>query len=405
MSKINVRKGQAEFPMTHEEFSGRFRARFADPAFKGKEGLIDQLMASAWDGYRKERKSPVTRKAGAGFADPDYDLSVDWLATRHAIHEAQSRHERPGGPARVLLICASARNDKTCPGEMSKSYRLVEIAKVELEKGGAEVDLLDLSVLTSEYGKVIYPCKGCVSTAMPLCHWPCSCYPNHSLGQVTDWMSEIYPRWVEAHGIMIVTPVYWYQAPSVLKLMIDRLVCADGGNPDPSSTHGKRAEEAKSIEMKGWKYPRHLAGRSFAVVVHGDSAGTENLRRCVSDWLSDMNLVQAGADACLDRFIDYFGHYATSHDALDQDSLWLKKFGTPREPLPPIWHSVARAQWRRMRIWSLPDRNRPWCRSASGPSGCQICQRVHRATLYSSTFSTVLDAKALYGASPAHIVF
>jgi multimeric flavodoxin WrbA len=33
---------------------------------------------------------------------------------------------------------------------------------------------------------------------------------------------------------MIVTTVYWYQAPCVLKLMIDRLVCADGGNPAPT---------------------------------------------------------------------------------------------------------------------------------------------------------------------------
>jgi multimeric flavodoxin WrbA len=155
---------------------------------------------------------------------------------------------------------------------------------------------------------------------MPLCHWPCSCYPNHSLGQVTDWMSEIYPRWVAAHGVMIVTPVYWYQAPSVLKLMIDRLVCADGGNADPSSTHGKKPEEAKALELNGWNYPRHLAGRSYSVVVHGDSAGIEELRRSLSDWLNDMRLVQAGSDSCLDRFIDYFGPYATSHDALDRDS-------------------------------------------------------------------------------------
>ena len=35
-------------------------------------------------------------------------------------------------------------------------------------------------------------------------------------------MNEIYPP----HGVMIVTPVHWYQATSPLKLMIDRLVCA-----------------------------------------------------------------------------------------------------------------------------------------------------------------------------------
>lgn len=82
-------------------------------------------------------------------------------------------------------------------------------------------DLLDLSLLTAQYGRQILPCKACVSTAMPLCHWPCSCYPNYAMGQVNDWMNELYPRWLAAHGIMIVTPVYWYQAPAVLKLMID----------------------------------------------------------------------------------------------------------------------------------------------------------------------------------------
>ena len=72
---------------------------------------------------------------------------------------------------------------------------------------GFAVDILDLSRLTSEFGKTIHPCKSCVSTAMPLCHWPCSCYPNYSLGQTDDWMNEIYPLWVAAHGILIVTPV------------------------------------------------------------------------------------------------------------------------------------------------------------------------------------------------------
>ena len=47
---------------------------------------------------------------------------------------------------------------------------------------------------------------------MALCHWPCSCYPNYSLGHTDDWMNEIYPLWVAAHGIMIVAPVNWYHA-------------------------------------------------------------------------------------------------------------------------------------------------------------------------------------------------
>ena len=182
-----------------------------------------------------------------------------------------------------------------------------------------EVERLDLNRLTSEFGRQIHPCKACVSTAMPLCHWPCSCYPNHSLGQVNDWMGEIYPMWAAAHGVMIVTPVHWYQAPTVLKAMIDRLVCADGGNPDPTSTSGKDPQKAKEIEMKGWDFPRHLAGRVFSVVVHGDTAGTENLRRSLSDWLGDMGLIGAGHAAEIDRYIGYYEPYAESHQALDTD--------------------------------------------------------------------------------------
>ena len=67
-------------------------------------------------------------------------------------------------------------------------------------------------------------------------------------------MNEIYPRWVAAHGVMIITPVNWYQTTSPLKLMMDRLVCADGGNPDPTTTHGKDAAKAKAIELAGWDY-------------------------------------------------------------------------------------------------------------------------------------------------------
>ena len=63
-------------------------------------------------------------------------------------------------------------------------------------------------------GPEIYPCKACFSTSPALCHWPCSCYPNYSLGQTHDWMNDIYPMWVAAHGIMIVTPVNWYQVAS-----------------------------------------------------------------------------------------------------------------------------------------------------------------------------------------------
>jgi multimeric flavodoxin WrbA len=205
---------------------------------------------------------------------------------------------------------------------MSKTFRLATSAAEVLKAEGIETDFLDLSLLTSEYGRRIFPCKGCVSTAMPLCHWPCSCYPNHSLAQTGDWMNEIYERWTAAHGVIIVTPVYWYQTPSTLKLMIDRLVCADGGNPDPTTTSGKDAGKAKDIELKGWDYPKHLAGRIYGVAVHGDVAGIEGVRRALSDWLDWTGLIDAGPKSRLDRMIGYYEPYATSHDALDREE-WV----------------------------------------------------------------------------------
>ena len=321
MPKPKVRKGMPSVQLTKEEFSRRFRERFYDPTFSAVAPEIERVIAVAWKNYIEYHKNPRTRRAGAGFSDPDFSLPLEWLEARRAILQAERRQKNRKSNSRILLINGSTRSDQTCPGEMSKTFRLTKMAQevISAEKG-FEVDLLDLSRLASEYGRIIYPCKACVSTAMPLCHWPCSCYPNHSLGQVNDWMGEIYPRWVAAHGIVIVAPVYWYQAPSALKLMIDRLVCADGGNPDPTTTGGKDAAKAKALELEGWQYPRHLKGRAFGVVTHGDYGGAETVRRSLTDWLLDMELVPAGGKAALDRYVGYQEPYATSHDALDADS-------------------------------------------------------------------------------------
>jgi multimeric flavodoxin WrbA len=315
-----IRKGQGSVKLTHEEFVRRLSERFYDPAFDAVRPELERVIETAWANYDHYRKSPRRRKAGPGFANPDVELPIEWLEARDRIMAAAREHDDPGSRSRILVVCGAARHDQTCPGEMSKTFRLAQTAKEVIESADVTCDLLDLGVLTAEYGRQILPCKACVSTAMPLCHWPCSCYPNHALGQVNDWMNELYPRWVAAHGIIIVTPVYWYQAPAVLKLMIDRLVCADGGNPDPTSTHGKKVAEAKALELAGWHYPRHLADRLFGLVVHGDTEGADTLRRSLSDWLTDMELIPAGINAAIDRYIGYYEPYATSHDALDRDT-------------------------------------------------------------------------------------
>jgi multimeric flavodoxin WrbA len=315
-----IRTGQAPTPLTRAQFQERFQQRYYDPTYDGEREAIARLETIAWQALQDGRKAPITQPAGRGYADPAYELSVEWLDTRARLLAAQRVWADSATPSRVLLVCCSARNDGTCPGEISKTWRLTELARRVIQGAGMEADVLDLSLVTSEYGRNIHPCKGCLSSAMPLCHWPCSCYPNHALNQADDWMAEIYERWVAAHAVIVLAPTYWYQSPSPLKLMIDRLVCADGGNPDPTTTHGKRVAEAKTLEEKGWDYPKHLAGRAYGVVVHGDVAGVEVHRRNLTDWLEWMGLIDAGVGAKLDRYIGYYERYFDSHDALDKDN-------------------------------------------------------------------------------------
>lgn len=323
--RVKIRKGMPDVHLSKTEFARRFGERFYDPVFD-KAPEIKAIVEKAWLVYDEYHKSPRVTPAGNSFFDPAYELSDQWRATHDAVVAAEKKQKNAKTRSRILIINGSSRSDQSCPGEMSKTFRLTQLAMdVFRKERDFETEFLDLSLLTSQYGRNIYPCKACVSTAQPLCHWPCSCYPNHALGQVNDWMADIYPMWVAAHGIMIVCPVNWYQAPSSLKLMIDRLVCADGGNADPTTTHGKNAEEAKRIELKGWDYPRHLAGRVFSIVVHGDSAGAEGLRRGLTDWLRDIGLIPAGSAALLDRYIGYYKPYATAHDDLDRDEAFQQE--------------------------------------------------------------------------------
>jgi hypothetical protein len=49
------------------------------------------------------------------------------------------------------------------------------------------------------------------------------------------------------------------------------------------------------------------------------------VRRALSDWLTDMQLVSAGRYAELDGYVGYMEPYATSHRALDDDGEFQKQ--------------------------------------------------------------------------------
>ncbi|MBC7714562.1 MAG: flavodoxin family protein [Rhizobacter sp.] len=323
---ITIRKGMTNHKLSKAEFFEEYKKSFYGEKYRALDTEIDALAKIAWKDYDEENKSPITTKAGPEFKDPDYDLSVEWLETRNRLIYAVEKHKTSRN--KILIINGSPRNEHSCPSEMSKTYRMIKKAEEVFQHLDTEYELLDLSRVTSDFGKKIHPCKACVSTSMALCHWPCSCYPNHALNQTSDWMAEIYEMWTRAHGIMIITPVHWYQVPSTLKLMIDRLVCADGGNVDPTTTKGKNPLLAKRLEVKGWDFPKHLAGRAYSVVVHGDSSGISDVRRNLSDWLNDLHLIQAGTGGVTESYIGYYGTYAESHHELDKNKNFMIEIET-----------------------------------------------------------------------------
>src|SRR5215472_13591426 len=98
------RKGTPNPQLDEAEFRRRFLSEFQDSSFAVLSEELERVATAAWDAYRYHRKSPHTRKAGYGFADPDYELAMDWLAAREAILAAERRHEDPKSPARFLLI-------------------------------------------------------------------------------------------------------------------------------------------------------------------------------------------------------------------------------------------------------------------------------------------------------------
>src|SRR4051812_18150919 len=125
----DIRKGQAPPKLSRMQFHDRFSQSFKDPLFAAENAALARVEDIAWQAYSDSRKAPVTHKAGEGYADPNYDLSVEWTETRARLARAEANRNEAGARSRVLLIIGSARNDGTCPGEISKTFRLAEVAR------------------------------------------------------------------------------------------------------------------------------------------------------------------------------------------------------------------------------------------------------------------------------------
>ncbi|MBI2921428.1 MAG: NAD(P)H-dependent oxidoreductase [Planctomycetes bacterium] len=179
-------------------------------------------------------------------------------------------------PLRILVVAASNRRRLNCSGLDSKARMLTLRMKRRLPKSW-KVDLEDLGNVPGRPG--IQACNSCVSTSMALCVWPCNCYSRGDAEQPDlMWDRDLYARLEAADAWAFVGPVNWYGPTSNLKLMFDRLVCMNGGNPRPELIDGKDPAKARALEHRSeWRElsVNHLEGRTAGFFCYGDGGGDE----------------------------------------------------------------------------------------------------------------------------------
>jgi hypothetical protein len=180
-------------------------------------------------------------------------------------------------PFRVLVIAASQRRQYNCPGVDSKARTLM-LRMADRLPGSWEIDVEDIG---NVYGRArIQSCNACVSTSMALCCWPCNCYEKGSKAEPDlMWDLDLYARLDLADAWAIIGPINWFAPASNLKLMFDRLVCMNGGNPKEALIDHKNPEKAMALEKSPqWEAlsVNHLEGRTAAFFCYGDDGADED---------------------------------------------------------------------------------------------------------------------------------
>ena len=200
-------------------------------------------------------------------------------------------------PFRILIIAGSGRKQYNCPGVDGKA-RMLMMKMADMLPQEWEIDYEDLS---NAYGRAhIQSCNACVSTSMALCVWPCNCYKKNSSAEADFmWNTDLYARLDMADAWAIIGPVNWYAPTSNLKLMFDRLVCMNGGNPDERLIGHKDPEKAVVLEHTAlWKElsVNHLEGRTAGFFCYGDGGGDEMDENNVPKLLQHKNYFDGGAE-------------------------------------------------------------------------------------------------------------
>src|SRR4051794_33649322 len=114
---------------------------------------------------------------------------------------------------------------------------------------------------------------------MALCCWPCNCYEKSDSAEPDlMWNLDLYARLDLADAWAIIAPVNWYGPTSNLKLMFDRLVCMNGGNPREELIDHKDPEKVMALERSPeWEdlSLNHLEGRTAGFFCYSDAGANE----------------------------------------------------------------------------------------------------------------------------------
>ena len=210
MADIDVRKGMPSVQLDKAGIQEAFPGEVLRSGIRaGSSAELDKIADVAWKAYDDYHKSPRTRKAGEGFADPDL-RSVGRMAGGARRYRRRPSAGRKTRNHRRASCWSTARRAASTPAP-AKCRRPIGwsmIAKETIEQSRR---------LRSRTARPV--AAGLANTAASSIRarpasrprsrsatGRASCYPNHALGQAGDWMDEIYPKWVAAHGVMIVTP-------------------------------------------------------------------------------------------------------------------------------------------------------------------------------------------------------
>lgn len=152
---------------------------------------------------------------------------------------------------RILGLCGSPTRGGNTEFLVTEALKAAQ----ELEPGRVEIEFITLS------GKEIKPCRAC---------W--TCCTNKSPGKciIEDDAPQIASRFLEAHGLIIGSPVYVLNITGLLKNLFDRLTpffCPPGG------IKSFKASEVLEVEMS---YPLRNKVGGAIVVAAFPSGGQEH---------------------------------------------------------------------------------------------------------------------------------